>query len=51
MLALTRVTFRAMSGGVPQVHSVRARCDADGDRPSVTVMSIAMNTVRCEKGV
>jgi hypothetical protein len=49
MLALTRVTFRAVTWVVPQVHSVRAVYDVDGGGPPV--MGIGMNTVRFEKGV
>jgi hypothetical protein len=48
MLALTRVTFRAVTSVIPQVHSVRAVYDVGGGPP---VMGIEMNTVRFEKGV
>jgi hypothetical protein len=49
MLALTRVTSRAVTWVIPQVHSVRAPCGAEGHGPSVTGTGI--NTVRFEKGV
>ncbi|MDX6434393.1 MAG: hypothetical protein QOE54_6759 [Streptosporangiaceae bacterium] len=49
MLALTRVTHRAVTWVIPQVHSVRALWGAEGDGPSVT--STGINTVRFEKGV
>jgi hypothetical protein len=49
MLALTRVTFRAVTWVIPQVHSVRAVYGVGGGGPPVK--GPGMKTVRCEKGV